>query len=403
MDRYLSKAVAGTGGTIKESPEDFRVEEIPLYLPCGEGEHLYIEVEKQGLTTFDLLHQLSRALGVKEREMGYAGLKDARATTRQTVSAPGVAPERALEVQIEGVRILSARRHRNKLRPGHLAGNRFEIRIRDPREGSLEAARDVLHILESLGVPNAFGEQRYGSFGNSHLIGRAILLRDFAEAIRQIIGDPAQIKNQRWREGAERFAAGDLRGALEALPGRLRDERRLVHILLEGGSAEAAVMGMPRKLLRLYLSAIQSHLFDRIVAMRLDSLETLWPGDLAYKHDNGACFAVTDPAAEQPRAERFEISPSGPLFGCKVTLARGKAGILEESLLEKEGLALESFRIGQGLTMEGERRALRVPLQEPGVRLDGADLVLSFALPRGSYATSVLREIIKPGQESAAT
>jgi len=395
MSSYLTASFPGTGGSIKETPEDFLVEELPLYTPCGEGEHLYLTVEKRGLTTFDLLQQLSRALRVPEREIGYAGLKDARATTRQTVSVTGVRPEQAMALDLAGVSILAARYHRNKLRLGHLAGNRFEIRLRGVGEGALETALDVLHVLEQVGVPNLFGEQRYGSLGNSHLIGAALLRRNFAEAAAQIIGDPAKIGNERWRQGAEAFTAGDLAGALAALPSRMRDERRMIEALRDGRPAEEAVLTLPRKLLRLYLSAFQSALFDRLVAMRLGTLETLWAGDLAWKHDNGACFVVEDPAVEQPRADRFEISPSAPLYGYKVTLARGQAGLLERALLDKERLQSESFRLPGGLGMEGERRPLRVPLTGAAARQEGDDLIVSFSLPKGSYATSVLREIMK--------
>ena len=395
MTRYLTAAFPGTGGVLRETPDDFLVEEIPLYLPCGEGDHLYITVEKRGLTTYDLLSRISRALGVPERELGYAGLKDARATTRQTISVPGAAAEQLAGVDIEGVRILSAVRHRNKLRVGHLAGNRFVIRIREVRDGALEAAADSLHVLAQAGVPNLFGEQRYGSLANSHLTGRAILRGNFEEAVGFIIGDPAVIANPRWRQGAEFFRAGDLGAAIEVLPGRMREERRLLADLRKGRSAREAVLALPRKLLRLYLSAYQSSLFDRVVAMRLDSLDVLWTGDLAFRHDNGACFSVEDPAAEQPRADRLEISPSGPLFGYKMTMAKGASGLLEESLLEKEGVRREDFRLPGGLAMEGERRPLRVPLSDADVREDEGTLVASFTLPRGSYATSVLREIMK--------
>ncbi|MBE0598753.1 MAG: tRNA pseudouridine(13) synthase TruD [Desulfuromonadales bacterium] len=396
MARYLTERFPGTGGLIKQSPEDFFVEEIPLYLPCGEGEHLYLTVEKQGITTLDLLQRLARQLGVAERELGYAGLKDARATTRQTISVPGVTPEQVRALELPGVLILEARRHRNKLRTGHLAGNRFRIRVRAVAPGALEHARDSLHVLQNVGVPNRFGEQRYGSLDNSHWIGRALLRGEFEEAARQVVGDPATIRDERWRQGAERFRDGDLAGALAALPGRCRDERRLVEALRGGRAPREALLGLPRKLLRLYLSAYQSKLFDQLLEMRLDTLDVLWAGDLAFRHDNGACFFVEDPAVEQPRADRLEISPSAPLFGCKVTLARGHAGILEESLLAREELPLAAFRLPAGLSMEGERRPLRVPLREAQVEQEREDLLFSFVLPKGSYATSVLREIIKP-------
>jgi tRNA pseudouridine13 synthase len=395
MSSYLTAKIPGTGGTIKESPEDFLVEELPLYTPCGEGEHLYLLVEKEGITTHELLHRLAKALGLRERDIGYAGLKDARATTRQTVSVTGVTARRALDLQLDNIRVLDARFHRNKLRLGHLAGNRFTIRLRQVGDDALEHALDTLHILQQTGVPNRFGEQRYGVLGNSHRIGRTLVRRDFPEAIREIIGDPARIANERWRSAAEAYGQGDLDGALAAFPGRFRDERALLHALRDGKSPEAALMGYPRKLLRLYLSAYQSHLFDRVLAMRLDSIDLLWPGDLAFKHVNGACFLVVDPAAEQPRADGMEISPSGPMFGYKMTPAQGQARLLEQSLLDKEGLNLENFRLSDGLGMEGERRPLRVPIENPTARREGEDLLLEFSLPRGSYATAVLYEIVK--------
>ncbi len=392
---FLTAALPGTGGTIRETAEDFLVEEIPLYLPCGEGEHLYVEVEKRGLTTFELLNRLSRALSVREREMGYAGLKDARAATRQTISIPGVAPDQVLALNIPGVRFLSARFHQNKLRPGHLAGNRFRICIREVNEEAGEKAREILSVLEITGVPNYFGEQRYGVLGNSHLIGEALLREDYEKSAALIVGDPEKILDARWREGAERFAAGDLRGALSALPGRCRNERELIRRLLRGEQPARAVFGLPKNLLRLYLSAFQSHLFNHLVAGRLDGLNILKDGDLAYKHENGACFLVENSAIEQPRADRFEISPSAPLYGSKVTLAGGKTGALEQELLEIRGIGKADFKLSGGLSMAGERRPMRVPLTEIEAKVDGGDLVLSYFLPRGSYATSVLREIIK--------
>jgi tRNA pseudouridine13 synthase len=129
--------------------------------------------------------------------------------------------------------------------------------------------------------------------------------------------------------------------------------------------------------------------------MRLGALGRLWPGDLAFKHSNGACFLVKDHTAEQPRADAFEISPTAPLYGYKTKLAKGQAGLLEQSLLDKEKLTLEAFQLSKGLAMEGERRPLRVPIASPECRMDGEDLLLSFSLPKGSFATTVLAEVMK--------
>jgi tRNA pseudouridine13 synthase len=149
------------------------------------------------------------------------------------------------------------------------------------------------------------------------------------------------------------------------------------------------------RLKKLYLSAYQSFLFDRLLDGRLDRLDELMDGDLAYKHDNGACFLVTDAAAEAPRAAAFDISPTGPMFGCRMTEPAGSVRELEWQLLAAEGITSDSFNLTGGLRMEGERRPLRVPLLEPKAGLDAEGLVLEFGLPRGSYATAVLREIMK--------
>lgn len=395
MSSYLTAALPGTGGTLRQEPADFFVEEIPLYEACGEGEHLYLTVEKSGITTFDLLRQLAGALHCPEREIGYAGLKDARAVTRQTVSVPSRRPADVAGLELPGVRILCARLHRNKLRLGHLAGNRFRIRIHRPEAEALPRAEAILGVLQDLGVPNRFGDQRYGVLGNSHRIGRAILTGDFPGAMREIIGDPDEIRHPEWQAAALAYRAGNLEEAAARLPRHCHPERRLLEGLRSGQAPRAAVLGLPRKLLRLYLSAYQSSLFDRLVDMRLNSLERLWAGDLACKHVNGACFQVSDPAAEQPRADAFEISPTAPLYGCKVPLAGGQAGLLERSLLDKERLTLDAFRLSGGLTMDGERRPLRVPLLEVAANAEGDDLLLAFRLPKGSFATAVLHEVMK--------
>lgn len=395
MTEFLTAQLPGTGGSIRHQPEDFQVDEIPLYEPCGEGDHLFVRVEKCGLTTYDLLRELAVALNCKERDLGYAGLKDARAITRQTVSVPLRKPEDVTGLAIPGVKILSACLHRNKLRPGHLAGNHFRIRIHHPVPEALSRADAILGVLQDIGVPNRFGEQRYGSLGNSHRIGRAILREDFSRAIDEIVGDPHQISHSGWQQAARAYRAGDLQTALAKLPRHCRPEHRLLEMLRDGKSPRKAVFAMPRKLLRLYLSAYQSSLFDRMIDMRLATLERLWPGDLAYKHVNGACFLVTDADAEQPRADSFEISPTAPLFGYKTKLAEGQAGLLEQSLLDKEQLTLASFRLSGGLAMEGERRPVRVPIQAPECHQEDNNLLVSFSLPKGSFATTVLDEVMK--------
>ncbi|MRR06741.1 MAG: tRNA pseudouridine(13) synthase TruD [Deltaproteobacteria bacterium] len=396
MHAYLTADLSGIGGIIKETPEDFKVTEIPLYLPCGEGEHAYVEIEKRGLTTLEAIRRIARSLGISERDIGYAGLKDARGVTRQTLSIPRVDTEQLLSLSLQGIKILSANRHRNKLKTGHLAGNHFSIRVRAIESDAREKAEAVLSVLSERGVPNYFGSQRYGGLGNSHHIGRAILLRDFKGAIDAIMGDPAKVRDDTWRQAVENYHRGDRAGTLEHFPGHCRTEREVLHRLIKRPEAfERALDAVSPRLKKLYLSAYQSSLFDQILEQRLERIDTIEDGDLAYRHDNGACFLVEDSAAEAERAREFSISPTGPMFGCKMKLPAGKPLQAEEKVLLEESVTLEAFNLPGGLRLEGERRPLRVPLQNLSTSLDIDGLVLNFSLPRGVYATSVLREIMK--------
>jgi tRNA pseudouridine13 synthase len=396
MHAYLTAELPGIGGVIKETAEDFMVAEIPLYLPCGEGEHAYVEIEKRGLTTLEAIRRIARSLGISDRDIGYAGLKDARGITRQTLSIPRVETDRLLALSLPGMTILSANRHRNKLKPGHLAGNRFSIRVRNVGHDALEKTTAILAVLSKRGVPNYFGSQRYGGLGNSHRIGKAILRRDFKEAIDAIMGDPAMVRDEQWRQAVETYHRGDLAGSLEHFPGHCRTERELLQRLIKRPEAfERALDAVSPRLKKLYLSAYQSSLFDRVLEQRLSTIDMVEKGDLAYRHDNGACFLVEDSAAEGRRAQEFEISPTGPMFGCKMKLPEGRPREAEEKVLREESLTLAEFNLPGGLRMEGERRPLRVPIQNLSTAMNDDGLNLNFSLPRGVYATTVLREIMK--------
>jgi tRNA pseudouridine13 synthase len=396
LHRYLTAEITGTGGIIKGSPEDFLVEELAAYQPSGQGEHCYALIEKRGIATLEALRRISKALGVPERDIGYAGMKDAVGVTRQTVSIPRVAPEAVLALQIPGITVLSAALHGNKLRLGHLKGNRFRIRVRGTEPGALASAREALAVLEKRGVPNRFGSQRYGMQGNSHQIGAAMLRGDFRGAVDALIGDPEAVSDERWRLAIKSYQRGDFAGSLALFPGHFRVEREILTRLVQRPEAfDKAFNTVQPRMKRLYLSAFQSSLFDRVLEARLDRLDEVAEGDIAFKHENGACFLVKDAAAEQLRAQNFEISATGPMFGCTMMEAEGAQLELERDLLAAEALTPASFDLPGGLRMEGERRPLRVQLAGAEVVEEEGDLVVSFSLPRGSYATCVLGEIMK--------
>jgi len=393
---YLTSDLPGTGGVIKESPEAFVVEEIPAYEPCGSGEHLYLTIEKRGMTTLEAIRRIARELHLQEREIGYAGMKDAVGVTRQTVSVQRIKAEAVVGREFGGIRIISAVRHTNKLKLGHLKGNRFRIAVLGGSAAAPEIVPAIISILARRGVPNYFGYQRYGSQGNSHMIGAAMLQRDWQGAIDRLIGEPESVRDEDWRSAIVAYRQGDLAMAMRLMPRHCSSEKDLLQRLASRPEAwEKAFAAVHPRLRKLYLSAFQSFLFDRVVEQRLEAIDRVTTGDLAWKHLNGACFLVEDCAAEAPRAEAFEISATGPMFGCKMKQPGGAVLDLEQRILSAEGISPEAFDLGSGLRMEGERRPLRVPLEDPSFRIEGDSLQLEFSLPRGSYATSVLREITK--------
>jgi tRNA pseudouridine13 synthase len=318
----------GTGGRLRDEPEDFVVREIPAYLPEGRGSHLYLRVRKRGRTTRDLIVALREA-GVPDARVGVAGLKDKHAVTEQWLSLPWSAREAAAALEaLPGVEILETSRHRNKLGVGHLRGNRFEIVLRDVASGALEAARAKIERLRTVGVPNYFGPQRFGRFG-----------RNAVDGLKLLAGETV---------------SGD------------------------------------RRLQRFFVSAVQSWIFNELLADRIrDGLyRTVLAGDWARKHDSGGVFRVEDAEVEAPRAERLEISALLPLHGRKVRVSSGEPGRREEAALAALGLAWTDLT-----GRHGDRRPSRVVAEDVDVDEVLGGVRLAFTLPKGAYATSLLREV----------
>jgi len=397
---YLTAKLPGVGGVIKRHDEDFVVEELPLYPAGGEGTHTYFMLEKRGLTTPAAIDLVARALGCSRRDFGYAGLKDAHGVTRQMVSIEHVEPARVASLEFSRIRILSVARHTNKIKLGHLAGNRFDIKIREACDSAVTLVRPIVSVLGERGVPNYFGPQRFGARGDNAAIGRAILHDDYGEAIAQLLGRPGPVDRGDVRKARELFDAGDVAAAADTWPRGMDTQRRVCRALIKnGGDAKRAWRAVDHSLRKLYVSAVQSDLFNRVLANRIDGIDRLVAGDIAWLHRNGACFRVEDPEVEQPRCDSFEISPSGPLYGKRMTEPGGTAAEAETKVLADSGLAKEQMHARDGTKLDGARRPLRVPLGKPqtgeGEDDRGHYLRLCFSLPPGAYATNVTREICK--------
>ncbi|MCJ7543944.1 MAG: tRNA pseudouridine(13) synthase TruD, partial [Phycisphaerae bacterium] len=364
---YLTAHVPGIGGRIKERLEDFRVEELPLYEPCGEGSHIYFRIVKAGVPTPVALERIARYMGVRPGDIGLAGLKDAQAIATQMLSLEHADPARLAAYRDAQVQVVWTGRHGNKLRPGHLAGNRFVVRIRGAGAGQVAAAESVLEVLKRRGVPNYFGPQRFGARGDTADLGRALVRGELTEFLALYLGRSNPADPPDCRAARDAFDAGFLPRAMQLWPRHYANERRALAAWKRTGKAGPAVAAIDKRMRRLYVSASQSRIFNEVLIRRLDSLDEVWEGDLAEKADNGAGFTVTDPAAEQPRCQRFEISPTGPIVGYRGNLAEGQMGEIEHQVLAAGAVSPEDFRRVGALKVKGGRRALRFALGAPAL------------------------------------
>ncbi|MCC7350844.1 MAG: tRNA pseudouridine(13) synthase TruD [Phycisphaerales bacterium] len=397
---YLTSEFPGIGGVIKQRDEDFFVQEIPLYEPGGEGEHVYAEIQKIGVSTFDAIRRVAGALRVSSRDIGYAGMKDARALTRQVISIQGTTPEAVMAMQLPDISVQWAARHANKLRLGHLWGNRFAIKIRQVNPTDVVRLPPLLNVLRERGLPNYFGEQRFGRRGDNARLGAALIAADDPMLLRLLLGSPdPKLDDPAALEARQAFERGDLETALRLLPRYLGMERQVLGRFIKTGNPTAAVKSIDEKIRRLWVSALQSELFNQVLARRIGSFDQVRCGDLAWKHDNGACFLVEDAAVESPRAARFEISPTGPMIGYRMTLPQGEPLEIEQDVFAGHALSGEHFRLAGHHKVKGVRRPLRVQPKDvdlsAGVDDHGPHVTLVFSLPAGSFATSLLREVMK--------
>jgi tRNA pseudouridine13 synthase len=410
MPPYVTADLPGTGGQIKRHVEDFIVNEVPLYEYEGVGTHCYIQIEKRGISTMETAKQIARALGRKTFDIGYAGLKDTRAVATQWFSVEHLESARARALDIPHLKIVGMSRHRNKLKVGHLAGNAFVLKVRNDEWNRAGASLDeprknaeaIWAVMSRRGVPNFFGPQRFGNRKDNHLLGLALVKDQPQEFANRFLGDPdTTIDHGAVLTARQLYAKGKLEEAIAEWPGHLNDQRRALVAMARGkNNPRRAVMAVDLKLKQLLVSALQSAMFNEVLTKRMDSFDRVLAGDLCWKHDNGACFAVppdSDLPVEQARADAHEISPSGPMFGHRMTEPTDEPQKIEQGVLEQFGLTAESFAGPAG--SHGGRRALRFFPKDVTIETGGDSrgpyLQLSFTLPSGSYATVVLGEIMK--------
>ncbi len=335
MDLATAHGVPPLGGRLRVEPEDFCVEEVLGFEPDGAGSHVLLVVEKRGANTAWVASQLARAAGVHARDVGYSGQKDRRALTRQSFTLPwpaAVPLDACGEFSGEGFRVLAAARHGRKLRPGSHRANRFVIRVRDI-EGSPDETVARLETLVARGVPNYFGPQRFGR-------GLANLTRARGWAER------GELPTDRFQRG---FA----------------------------------------------LSAARSDLFNQVVEERVrrGDWDRLLPGEAVLLDGRRSFFhAPGIDATLVERCARMDVHPSGPMWGRGESPATDEARAVEDAVASRES-ALRGLLESQGL--EHERRSLRLPVRALAWCFEERSLVLEFELPRGTFATAVLHELLR--------
>lgn len=341
---FATNDLPGTGGTIGPEPEDFQVDEIPLYSFSGEGEHLYVHVRKRRMTTREAVAALARAAGIPQGEIGTAGMKDKHAVTTQWMSLPArrAKPKESWELP-EGMQVLETTRHGNKLRTGHLRANHFRIRLTNVEPDAADRAAAIVARIHERGLPNYFGAQRFGRDGGN-----------LASAIA-------------WLES-------------------------------EASGQRTRVPPFERKL---FASVVQAEVFNRYVTARLAAgLERPLLGEVVRLEGTGSMFEVEDPERELARWQSKDIHPTGPMIGPKMRKSRADALSLEQAAISAVGLG--EGTLGElGRHADGTRRDVLVPVadlrcDEENDQTDGdvkkRALVVEMTLPSGSYATEVVRE-----------
>jgi tRNA pseudouridine13 synthase len=473
IDYYVSDA-DGIGGRLRDSPEDFRVRELeafdpePLGADPGSYPELVVRVTLRDWDTNDFARRISDALGISRERVSWAGTKDKRAVTTQLFTLREVDPDDL--PAIRGAEIEPLGRAGRRLSFGDLAGNAFEIRVADAVDEAPERVADAVRDLRAfaggdpaageesptdaaVGVPNYFGQQRFGSRRPvTHVVGLAIARNDPREAVRLYAGNPAETEPDDTRaardrvdaafgvdadvaggsvvagvDDAERSAAdgtgdGDWGACLDAIPGKLRFERSMVHRLADRDVAPDAppdhddwwhaLEAVPSNLQRLFVNAAQSFLFNRVVSERLRRglpFDRPVAGDVVCFADGdapGELYAPDTDRLQRVDADRVSVVSrhcergrafvTAPLVGTETELGDGEPGEIEREVLADAGIGPGDFALPGEFDSAGTRRAvlLRTDLD---VSFTDGDPRFAFALPSGSYATVLLREFTKRG------
>ena len=423
IEHYASDT-DGTGGRLRDSPADFRVRELeafetePVDADPGPYPHLLVRVTLHNWETHNFADRLSTRLGISRERVSWAGTKDKRAVTTQLFSVDGVGPGELPELPRTECEPVG--RAGRPILFGDLAGNAFEVTVRDPDrpDSAAETVTQLRRVADAdegvVGVPNYFGQQRFGSRRTvTHEVGLAVVRGDWEEAVMAYVGNPSEREPERTRE-ARSYAeeSHDWQATLDRFPGHLGHERAMLHRLAEGegrpADFRAALETVSESLQRLFVNAAQSYVFNRILSERLDrGLPVGRPvaGDVVCFADSNAPEGLALPDQDRTQrvtadrveavtrhCERGRAFVTAPLVGTDTEFAGDEPGEIERSVCEAVGVDPAAFDLPGAFDSTGTRRAILV---RTGLEHSRDPLRFKFRLPRGSYATVLLREFLK--------
>jgi len=414
-ETYVTKE-EGIGGNIRNRYEDFYVEEIPEIIPTGEGPNVWIWIEKVGRTTLDVLLDISRDLHISRKRMGFAGMKDKKAITRQWICISNMDSEEQfnevldLKDKIHNTEFLKVLRGRKKLRMGQLIGNKFKILIKNIENEDIEKpsqiANKILKNLEKTGVPNYFGWQRFGKpRTNTHLVGKALIANDLKEAVRLYIGNPYEEESEEVKIARSLYDEGNIEKSYELMPKGMRYERMMLRELVKDEkkgninekSYKKAIYSLPKPLQRMFVHAYQSYLFNKAVSKRVAmGIDKYIEGDIVIDNEEHLLHEKS-PEELEKMIKNFEANPTSPLYGTKVPLASNNVGKMENEVLINEKLTKKDFECPKmpKLGSHGLRRSMRFKVWDSSAIATEDGVLTEFSISKGAYATAVLREIMK--------
>ncbi len=402
IERYIT-STPGMGGRIKEEPDDFYVEEIADLKLSDDGDYLILKVKKKNWDTMNFARTLSNALGISQKRISFAGTKDKRAVSVQYFAIRGVKAEQLEKVSIRDAEIEVVGYSRRAIQLGDLAGNRFRILTAGCRNGEL--FEKTLNELKDKGTPNFFGLQRFGSVRFiTHEVGKLILQGDYEEAFWVYVAKPFEGEKEEVRKIREEvWKTRDAKLGLREFPKHLRYERLLLQKLREGKSEEEALLALPKNLKMMFIHAYQSYIFNRLLSARIDefgNLKDVMDSDhacyLTFRTPKPTFSDCTEVAVNIERVRyliRERVAALAlPLVGYATEL-KGWSKLAAEYLAE-DNLDIQNFKTGhKEFSSSGSYRAADMIVEISEIKFDGR--IFDFYLPKGCYATVLLREFLK--------